>query len=165
MYSRKRSQVNKSRTAAVSALVVAFTLLALPLASADNRGPNSPSPTDINKDFKSAMEKFKQDQKTFSEAVKSYEAARRAINKAFKESVDKALSDAKSLSAPGQTQLQKRQSAVAKQSAVIAATAIRDAAIEALGPAPVPPTPPAKAPRMEKSKKPQTGISPSPASN
>ena len=157
--------MNKSRTAAVSALVVAFTLLALPLASADNRGPNSPSPTDINKDFKSAMEKFKQDQKTFSEAVKAYEAARRAINKAFKESVDKALSDAKSLSAPGQTQLQKRQSAVAKQSAVIAATAIRDAAIEALGPAPVPPTPPAKAPRMEKSKKPQTGISPSPASN
>ena len=157
--------MNKSRTVAVSALVVAFTLLALPLASADNRGPNSPSQTDINKDFKSAMEKFKQDQKTFSEAVKSYEAARRAINKAFKESVDKALSDAKSLSAPGQTQLQKRQSAVAKQSAVIAATAIRDAAIEALGPAPVPPTPPAKAPRMEKSNKPKPVLSPNPASN
>ena len=158
--------MNKTRTAAVSALVIAFSFVALPLASADNKNPNSPSPTEVSKDFKSAMERFKEDQKTFySEAVKAYDAARRTINKAFKESVDKALSDAKSLSAPGQTQLQKRQSAVAKQSAVIAATAIRDAAIEALGPAPVPPTPPAKAPRMEKSKKPQTGISPSPSSN
>ena len=157
--------MKKSRTAAVSALVIAASFLTLPLASADNRNSNSPSPTEVSKDFKSAIEKFKQDQKIFSEAVKAYDAARRSINKAFKESVDKALSDAKSLSAPGQTQLQKRQSAVAKQSAVIAATAIRDAAIEALGPAPVPPTPPAKAPRMEKSKKPHTGISPSPSSN
>ena len=100
------------------------------------------------------MEKFKQDQKTFLEALKDYDAARRAINRAFKESVDKALSDAKSLSAPGQTQLQKRQSAVAKQSAVIAATAIRDAAIEALGPAPVAPTPPAKPAKPTKPAKP-----------
>lgn len=157
--------MKKSRTAAVSALVIAASFLALPLAGADNRNSNSPSPTEVSKDFKSAMEKFKEDQKTFFEAVKAYDAARRSINKAFKESVDKALSDAKSLSAPGQTQLQKRQSAVAKQSAVITATAIRDAAIEALGPAPVAPTPPAKAPRMEKSKKPQTGSAPSPASN
>ena len=155
--------MKKSRTAAMSALVIALSFLAQPLASADNKIPKSPSPTEVNRGFKSAIEKFKQDEKTFSEAVKAYEAARRAINKAFKESVDKALSDAKSMSAPGQTQLQKRQNAVAKQSAVIAATAIRDAAIEALGPAPVPPTPPAKAPRMEKSKKPQTGISPSPS--
>ena len=111
------------------------------------------------------MEKFKQDQKMYLEAVKVYDAARRAINKTFKESVDKALSDAKSLSAPGQTQLQKRQSAVAKQSAVIAATAIRDAAIEALGPPPVAPTPPAKLPRMEKSKRPRAVLSPSPTTN
>ena len=106
------------------------------------------------------MEKFKQDQKIFLDALKAYHSARRAINKAFKESVDKALSDAKSLSAPGQTQLQKRQSAVVKQSAVITATAIRDAAIEALGPAPVPPTPPVKSQRMEKSKKPKPSASP-----
>jgi hypothetical protein len=154
--------VKKSRTAAVSALVIASSFLVLPLAGADNRNSNSPSPTEVSKDFKSAMEKFKQDQKIFLEALKDYDAARRAINRAFKESVDKALSDAKSLSAPGQTQLQKRQSAVAKQSAVIAATAIRDAAIEALGPAPVAPTPPAKTPRMEKSKKP---ASPTPSAN
>lgn len=155
----------KNRTVVLSTFVLFFSVLTPSLANADNKNPNSPSPTEVSKDFKSAMEKFKQDQRIFYEEVKAYEAARRAINKAFKESVEKALSDAKSLSAPGQTQLQRRQSAVAKQSAVIAATAIRDAAIEALGPAPVQPTPPAKGPRMEKSKKPQAGVSPNPGSN
>lgn len=165
MSSRKGSQVNKTRTPALSALVIALSLFAPTLASADSRGSNAPSQSDVNTDFKSAMDKFKQDQKAFFEAVKVYDAARRSINKDFKDSVDKALSDAKSMSAPGQTQLQKRQSAVARQSAVIAAIAIRDAAIEALGPAPVQPTPPAKGPRMEKSKKPQAGNSPSSNSN
>jgi hypothetical protein len=154
--------VKKNRTVAVSTIVLLLSVLTPSLASADNKNSNSPSLTEVSKDFKSAMEKFKQDQKTFLEALKDYDAARRAINRAFKESVDKALSDAKSLSAPGQTQLQKRQSAVAKQSAVIAATAIRDAAIEALGPAPVAPTPPAKSPRTEKSKK---QVSPTPSAN
>ena len=157
--------MNQTRTSAVAALVIALSLFSPQLANADNRTSRTPSPSDVNTDFKSAVEKFKQDQKTFIEAVKAYDAARRAINKAFKESVDKALSDAKSLSAPGQTQLQKRQSAVAKQSAVIAATAIRDAAIEALGPAPVAPTPPSKAPRMDKGKKPPAVVSPSPTAD
>jgi len=154
--------MKKNRTVAVSTFVLFLLVLTPSLASADNKNSNSPSPTEVSKDFKSAIEKFKQDQKTFLESLKDYDAARRAINRAFKASVDKALSDAKSLSAPGQTQLQKRQSAVAKQSAVIAATAIRDAAIEALGPAPVAPTPPAKTPRMEKSKKP---VSPTPSAD
>lgn len=151
-----------NRTVALSTFVLLFSLVSPSLASADNKNSNSPSQAEAIKDFKSAIEKFKQDQIKFLEDLKDYDAARRAINRAFKESVDKALSDAKSLSAPGQTQLQKRQSAVAKQSAVIAATAIRDAAIEALGPAPVAPTPPAKTPRMEKSKKP---VSPTPSAN
>lgn len=153
------------RTAAVSAFVIAFTLVATPLVNADSKNPNSPPSADANGTSKPSAEKFKQDQKIFFEAVMVYEAAKRVINKAFKESVDKAFSDAKSLSAPGQTQLQKRQSALAKQSAVIAAIAIRDAAMEALGPAPVPPTPPAKGPRMEKNKKPRDGNSPNPGSN
>ncbi|MEY4498874.1 MAG: hypothetical protein RJA40_979, partial [Actinomycetota bacterium] len=65
----------------------------------------------------------------------------------------------------GQTQLQKRMSAAAKQSAVIAATAIRDAAIDALGPPPIPPTPPAKEPRKEKSKRPQPSAVPNQSGN
>ena len=154
--------MKKNRTVVLSTFVLIFSVLTPSLASADNKNSNSPSPTEVSKDFKSAMEKFKQDQRAFLESLKDYDAARRAINRAFKESVDKALSDAKSLSAPGQTQLQKRQSAVAKQSAVIAAIAIRDAAIEALGPLPVAPTPPAKTPRMVKSKKP---VPPTPAAD
>jgi hypothetical protein len=154
--------MKKNRTVALSTFVLIFSVLTPSLASADNKNSNSPSSNEVSKDFKSAIEKFKRDQKTFLESLKGYDAARRAINRAFKESVDKALSDAKSLSAPGQTQLQKRQSAVAKQSAVIAAIAIRDAAIEALGPPPVAPTPPAKTPRMEKSKKP---VSPTPSAD
>ena len=58
--------MNKTRTSAVSTLVLAFSLFASPLVSADNKGSNSPSQTDVNSNFKSAMEKFKQDQKTFS---------------------------------------------------------------------------------------------------
>jgi hypothetical protein len=152
----------KNGAVVLSTVVLFFSVFSPSLAYADIKNPNTAPANEGNGSHKVAIEKFKQDQKTFLEAVKAYDAARRAINRAFKESVDKALSDAKSLSAPGQTQLQKRQSAVAKQSAVIAATAIRDAAIEALGPAPVAPTPPAKMSRMEKSKK---SASPTPSTN
>lgn len=155
--------MKKSKATALVALVIAFSIIAAPLVNAGTKNTNSPS--DVDNNIKSAMQKFKQDQKTFYEALKVYEAARRAINKAFKERVDKALSSAKSRSTLDKTQLQKQQGAIAKQRAVIAAIAIRDAAIEALGPAPIPPTPPAKGPRMEKNKKPQAGISPNPSSN
>ena len=148
-------------------VVISASIFSTTLASADTRvtPPNSNSPLDANSAYKAAMDKFRIDQKSFIDALKNYDAARRAINKTFKESVEKALTEAKGVAAPGQTQLQKRLSSAAKQSAVIAATAVRDAAIEALGPAPVPPTPPAKAPRMEKGKKSQPSAAPSPASN
>jgi hypothetical protein len=152
--------VKKSRTLVTTLALILIAAFTPALASADTKSPSTSPSSENNISFKVAMEKFKQDQKIFLDALKAYHSARRAINKAFKESVDKALSDAKSLSAPGQTQLQKRQSAVVKQSAVITATAIRDAAIEALGPAPVPPTPPVKSQRMEKSKKPKPSASP-----
>jgi hypothetical protein len=47
----------------------------------------------------------------------------------------------------------------ARQNAVIAAISIRDAAIEALGLPPVEPTPPAKAPKIERDKRPKPPIS------
>ena len=154
--------MKKGRKAVLTSVVISASIFSTTFASADTRvtPPSSNSPLDSNNAYKTAMEKFRLDQKNFIDALKSYDAARRAINKTFKESVEKALAEAKSLAAPGQTQLQKRLSSAAKQSAVIAATAIRDAAIEALGPAPVPPTPPAKAPRMEKGKKAQPSASP-----
>jgi cell shape-determining protein MreC len=159
--------MSKNRFKVVSALVVISSLAIPTFAMADQKvpSPTTSTPVDANNAFKAAMEKFRLDQKNFLDALKNYDAARRTINKAFKESVDKALSEAKSLAAPGQTQLQKRMSAAAKQSAVIAATAIRDAAIEALGPAPIPPTPPAKEPRKEKSKRPQPSAAPNQSGN
>lgn len=146
----------------LAALISLAALLAPSPAFADQKGGNQPSATaaDSNATFKAAMDKFREDQKIYQDLKKTYEEKRRAINKVFKDSVDKALSDARALSAPGQTQLQKRQSVANKQSAVMAATAIRDAAIEALGLPPVPPTPPAKAPKAEKNKKPGTQSSP-----
>lgn len=149
------------------ALVVLTSFFAQPLAYADQKtpSPNSSPTADSASAFKAAMDKYRQDQKNFLDALKIYEAARRSINKTFKESVEKALAEAKTVASPGQTQLQKRMSAAAKQSAVIAATAIRDAAIEALGPAPIPPTPPAKEPRKEKVKRPQVNPSPTQSGN
>ena len=143
--------------------ICSSTICTLP-ASADSKIP-TPTNSANSDSFKAAMEKFREDQKTFQIALKDYEEKRRAINKSFKEAVDKALADSRALIAPGQTQLQKRQGVVARQNAVMAATAIRDAAIEALGFPPIPPTPPARAPKAEKNKKstPQSG--PSPTSN
>jgi hypothetical protein len=154
----------------LAALISVAALLTPSSAFADQKGGNQPNATsaDNNASFKAAMDKFREDQKTFQDLMKAYEEKRRVINKVFKDSVDKALADARALSAPGQTQLQKRQSVANKQNAVMAATAIRDAAIESLGVPPVPPTPPtppAKAPKMEKSKKTGPQSAPSPTSN
>ena len=160
-----RALMDRRYVRTLIAFTALLTLLTPVSAFADQKGRSQPSApaTDNNASFKAATEKYREDQKTFQDLMKVYEEKRRAINKVFKESVDKALADAKALSAPGQTQLQKRQSVAAKQSAVMAATALRDAAIEALGLPPVPPTPPtppAKAPKMEKNKKPGTQSSP-----
>ena len=151
----------------LAALVALFALLSPVSALADQKGGSQPSApaVDNNTAFKTAMDKFREDQKVFQDAMKVYEERRRAINKTFKDAVDKALSDVKTLAAPGQTQLQKRQNMANKQAAVLTATSIRDAAIEALGLPPVPPTPPAKAPKVEKSKKSGPQSAPSPSSN
>lgn len=151
----------------IAALVALIALLSPASALADQKGGSQPSApaVDNNTTYKAAMDKFREDQRVFEEAIKGYEEKRRAINKTFKDAVDKALADVKALATPGQTQLQKRQNMATKQAAVLAATAIRDAAIEALGQPPVPPTPPAKAPKVEKSKKAGPQSAPSPTSN
>ncbi len=132
---------------AIPALFLATSFLATP-AIADPR-PQSPSEAnDAKAIYKLAQDKFQSD-------LKIYEDKRRAINQSFKEAVDKALSDARSLNVSGQSQMQKRQNMNSRHNLVIAATAIRDAAIESLGLPPIAPTPPAKAPKLEKPKKPK----------
>ena len=132
---------------AVPALILASSFLATP-AIADTKPPAPAEANDARVIYKLAQDKF------LSE-LRVYEDKRRAINQSFKEAIDKALSDARSLSVSGQSQMQKRQNMNTKQNLVIAATAVRDAAIESLGLPPIAPTPPAKAPKSEKSKKPK----------
>jgi len=147
MTSRKGWKMKRKLLIAIPALFLATSFLATP-AIADTR-PLAPSEAnDAKAIYKLAQEKFQSD-------LRTYEEKRRAINQSFKEAIDKALSDARSLNVSGQSQMQKRQTMNTRANLVIAATAIRDAAIESLGLPPVAPTPPAKAPKSEKSKKPK----------
>ena len=130
---------------AIPALILATSFLATP-AIADTKPPASSETNDARAIYKLAQEKFQSD-------LRTYEEKRRAINQSFKEAIDKVLSDARSLSVTGQSQMQKRQTMNTRANLVIAATAIRDAAIESLGLPPVAPTPPAKAPKSEKSER------------
>lgn len=130
---------------AVPVLILGTSFLTTP-AIADTKPPAPAEANDAKAIYKLAQDKFLSD-------LRIYENKRRAINQGFKEAIDKALSDARSLNVPGQSQMQKRQNMNAKQNLVIAATAVRDAAIEALGLPPIAPTPPAKAPQSEKPKK------------
>jgi len=147
MTRREGWKMKRKLLIAIPALFLATSFLATP-AIADPR-PQSPSEAnDAKAIYKLAQDKFQSD-------LRTYEEKRRAINQSFKEAIDKALSDARSLNVSGQSQMQKRQTMNTRANLVIAATAIRDAAIESLGLPPVAPTPPAKAPKSEKSKKPK----------
>jgi len=136
------------RVAVVTTALFIAPLISISSASAENTAPPSTTQNyaDLTAAYKIALDKFR-------EAFKTYDEARRTINQNFKEAVEKAMSDARNLNATPQTQMQRRQNMSVKQGAVISATAIRDAAIEALGAPPVAPTPPAKPPRAEKSRK------------
>ena len=130
---------------AIPALILATSFLVTP-AVADTKPIAPAEVNDARAIYKLAQDKFLND-------LRIYEEKRRAINQSFKEAIDKALSDARALNVSGQSQMQKRQNVTIRQNLVIEATAIRDAAIESLGLPPIAPTPPAKAPKSEKSKK------------
>ena len=131
--------------------VVATVLFLAPLISGTSASADNPQPT--NQSHSDAFATYKIELGKFREAYKIYEDARRTINQSFKDAVEKAMSDARNQNSTPQTQIQRRQNMSVKQGAVISAIAIRDAAIEALGAPPVAPTPPAKLPRTEKSRK------------
>jgi len=138
----------RNRQVALVVIAVVFApIISLSPASADSKSPlpANQSVTELRAMYKVALEQFRKD-------FKVYEDKRREINKSFKEAIDKALKDARSAKPNGQTQSQKRQNMNNRQSAVIAATAARDSAIEALGPPPATPTPPAKLPSPSKKK-------------
>jgi hypothetical protein len=127
------------------AIALSSSLIATP-ALADPKSPPPASSIDPQEVYKLALEKHKSD-------FKVYEDKRREINRVYKEAIDEALSDARLAFATVKSQIQKRQTMSARQNAVVTATAIRDAAIEALGLPPVAPTPPAKSAKFEKDKR------------
>ena len=146
-----------SRVAIVMTALLISPLISISSALADSK---SPAPTNQKSvDLKTAY-KIAFDQ--FNKSLKIYEDQRREINRIYKEAIDKALADAQSAKTEKQTQIQKRQIMNARQSAIIAATVDRDAAIEALGSPPVAPTEPGKAPSASINKSPQTKKSPTP---
>jgi len=146
-----------SRVAIVMTALLISPLISISSALADSK---SPAPTNQKSvDLKTAY-KIAFDQ--FNKSLKIYEDQRREINRIYKEAIDKALADAQSAKTKKQTQIQKRQIMNARQSAIIAATVDRDAAIEALGSPPAAPTQPGKAPSISINKSPQTKKSPTP---
>lgn len=153
----ERCEMRISRVAIVTTALIISPLLSISSAVADNK---SPAPTNQKSvDFRAAY-KIAFDQ--FVKNLKVYEDQRREINRIYKEAIDKALADARSVKSENQTQIQKRQSMNARQNAVIAATVARDAAIEALGSPPVAPTQPGKMSPTPKSKSSQIEKSPAP---
>ena len=132
-----------SRVAIVTTALIISPLTSISYALADSK---SPSPTtqksvDFKTAYKIALDQFRKD-------FKIYEDQRREINQIYKETVDRALSEARSARSIDQTQKEKRQTMKAQQNAVMVATIARDAAIEALGLPPVAPTQPGKVPNI-----------------
>ena len=150
-------KVRITRIAIVTTVLVFAPLISNSSAFADNKTPDSKSQknVDLKAAYKIAFDQFRKD-------FKIYEDQRREINRIYKEAIDKALSDARSAKLTNQTQIQKRQSMNARQSAVIDATLDRDSAIEALGSPPLPPTQPGKMPSAAKNKSPKTEKPPAP---
>lgn len=128
--------------------LIVISSLSVSSAIADNKVPTPAASSELVINYQIAMEKYRGDLRIFEEK-------RRLINLAFKEAIEKAMSDARTANALNQSQMKKRQNMSAKQSAVNEAISARDAAIESLGLPPVEPTPPAKPARSEKVKKPK----------
>jgi hypothetical protein len=125
------------------------------VATASTKSPSPIATIDVNpQDLnKIALEKYKQSLQEFRFAKDLYDEKRREINLVFSESMDKAINELRSSKKPTPTQMQKRIHAASKQRIIISATAVRDAAMQALGLPPVAPTPPPKLELSDKSKR------------
>lgn len=136
------------RSAAGVSIGLALALLTPAATFADTR----PSAPEVQS-YKSEVDSYKQAMEVFRLELQRYEESRRSINALYKAAIDRALADSKSASDSRATQFQKRQSFTTKRSAVVVATSIRDAAMAALGQAPIPPLEPIKPEPGAKSRK------------
>jgi hypothetical protein len=92
----------------------------------------------------SPLEQYKLDRDAFLLALRDRDFKMRIINSTFKNSIDKANSDARAVMASASTPEQKSSAWSTRRNAVALAITIRDAAILALGPMPTPPAKPEK---------------------
>ena len=141
---------------------VATALFLAPLISISTAAADSKKPAPTIQKSMDPNAAYQIELSEFRKELKIYEESRREINKVFKEAIFKALSEINSTKSASQTQSQMRQVMNARKRAVIAATESRDAAIEALGSPPIPPTPPAKKPSVAKDKSQKGEKSPAP---
>jgi hypothetical protein len=98
-----------------------------------------PKPSSKKMEFKNSFEKFKYEKNVYEEAMEAREEAREKINKIFKATIKRAAAQANFALANATTAEQKMMIMNTLKNARIAAVAIRDAALSALGPIPSPP--------------------------
>lgn len=114
----------------------------------------SPSPSASAETYRDRMDRFKKEREIFEQVMQERALKMRTINAEFKSAVDKATSDAKVATVSAKTPGQKSSISASRQSAISAAIAAREAAINSLGPLPTPPAPPL---REERSSNEQRG--------
>lgn len=110
---------------------------------------------------KIAMEKYKGDMDAFHSSMKARKDSRKAINSTFKSAVDKARADYTAATTIATTAEAKSAALTARKNVVSVASAIRDAAVSALGQLPVRPTRPEKVVRAPKAPNPAASVTPS----
>jgi hypothetical protein len=138
-----------------SLVVIALTTSLFIGSTASALADVTPNPNKVAYDaaiaqYKVAMEKHKADMGSFYSSMKARNESRKAINATFKGAVDKAKADYTAAVATATTAETKKSALTTRKNAVSAASAIRDAAVTALGQLPVKPTAPVKPTRPEK---------------
>jgi Na+-transporting NADH:ubiquinone oxidoreductase subunit NqrC len=112
------------------------------VASAD--ATPSPSPANPMDAFKAAQEQYKKDRDIYLTAIRDREMKLRTINTTFKNSVDKATSDAKTAMLSATTPEQKNSINSLRRTAIANAIVARESAIAALESMPTPPVEPVR---------------------
>ena len=104
----------------------------------------SPAPTTPMDTFKAAQEQYKKDRDIYIASVRDREMKLRAINTTFKNSVDKAATDAKTAMVSATTPEQKNSINSLRRTTIATAIVARESAIAALGSIPTPPAEPVR---------------------
>lgn len=120
-----------------TAVMAALFLSSVSPAMADEDRPKPKST--LKMEFKNLKEKLKYEHDSYKSAMKAREEAREKINEIFKAAIKKATIEARVALFNATTAEQKLVVMNTLKNARTSAVAVRDAALEALGPMPTPP--------------------------